>query len=228
MNMYRLIKSVLLIYVGIMFGGCFQDGTRNKVNIKPYLTNLTPTSVSIKWNTLNDEKGCVNVLINGGWKEFCEPSASRTHEVNIKGLKSDTSYEYNVETVLEASPGIFKTMPINESGEDVIWILGDPGYDNISLRSNISAMESYLDTNNLELTTIATTGDNAYSSGTMSEYRDGFFTPLYNYLKDYSVWPVMGNHDNRSDNFYPIFDFPVNGENGGYPSGKEDGFIEHI
>src|SRR5204863_3493213 len=72
-------------------------------------------------------------------------------------------------------------------------------------------------------------GDNAYDSGTDSEYQSAVFNMYSKMLRQTVLWPTIGNHDtDQSSNppsslpYYQIFTLPQNGEAGGVASGTED------
>ncbi|HEY1050910.1 MAG TPA: metallophosphoesterase, partial [Prosthecobacter sp.] len=72
-------------------------------------------------------------------------------------------------------------------------------------------------------------GDNAYNSGTDTEYQTGYFSMYDNIFRKMPQWSTLGNHDanngttNPSTNFpyFDMFTFPTAGECGGVASGTE-------
>lgn len=69
---------------------------------------------------------------------------------------------------------------------------------------------------------------NAYVDGTIQEYQYAVFNQYPKMLKQSPLWPVLGNHDNRTakistetGGYYDLFSLPTNGEAGGTPSGRE-------
>jgi hypothetical protein len=68
-------------------------------------------------------------------------------------------------------------------------------------------------------------GDNAYSSGTDSEYQAAVFDAFPITLRQCVLWPTRGNHDvlhaGENNDYYDIFTMPAAGEGGGLPSGTE-------
>jgi hypothetical protein len=71
-------------------------------------------------------------------------------------------------------------------------------------------------------------GDNAYTTGTDTQYTDGFFNVYPSVMRNTVVWPSPGNHEfGASDSptqtgpYYASFTMPTMGEAGGVPSGTE-------
>jgi hypothetical protein len=71
-------------------------------------------------------------------------------------------------------------------------------------------------------------GDNAYNSGTDTEYQNAVFAMYPQTLRQSVLWPTLGNHDTASSSnppatlpYFQMFSLPVNGEAGGLASGTE-------
>ena len=72
-------------------------------------------------------------------------------------------------------------------------------------------------------------GDNAYVSGTDTEYQQAVFNMFPKTLRRTSLWPALGNHDTANNEcpglnhlpFLEVFTLPKNGEAGGAASGSE-------
>ena len=122
------------------------------------------------------------------------------------------------------------------------WILGDPGTEGNGTypgdqKSVRDAYYAYVDetgptgsiTNPNQTDMVLFLGDNAYNSGTQSEYQAGFFDVYDEILKNTVAWSTLGNHDGYSVDFntqsgpyYDIFSFPTAAEAGGTASGTEE------
>ncbi|HEX7879294.1 MAG TPA: metallophosphoesterase, partial [Candidatus Eisenbacteria bacterium] len=68
-------------------------------------------------------------------------------------------------------------------------------------------------------------GDNAYESGTDTEYQAAVFDVYAPFLRRSPLWPTRGNHDaiyaGGSNDYYDIFTMPTAGQAGGNSSGTE-------
>jgi hypothetical protein len=72
-------------------------------------------------------------------------------------------------------------------------------------------------------------GDNAYNSGTDSEYQTGFYDIYSTMFRKMPLWSCLGNHDANNGStsstanfpYFDMFTFPTAGECGGVASGTE-------
>ena len=107
------------------------------------------------------------------------------------------------------------------------WVLGDCGTANSNQRAVRDAFYNYSAGSHTD--GILFLGDNAYNSGTDSEYQFAVFENMYEEkLKNTVAWSCLGNHDGYSADsdtqtgpYYDIFTFPTAGEAGGVSSGTE-------
>ncbi len=74
----------------------------------------------------------------------------------------------------------------------------------------------------------AVAGDNAYSSGTDTEYQQNLFQPYQSVWASLPAWAVVGNHDalsapasSASGPYYTAYSFPTQGESGGVASNSK-------
>ncbi|MEA3373612.1 MAG: metallophosphoesterase family protein, partial [Campylobacterota bacterium] len=195
------------------------------VDRQPYLQKQTQESVVVKWQTPNDEKGCVLYGEQDFSKKRCEEKATRYHRIELNGLQKATAYLYKVEAEslkIDNSDRRFTTLSDDESMRQRIWVLGDSGNYNEGQQEVRKAMQSYLDGENID--TWLMLGDNAYRSGSQEQFNKGLFNAYPETLKKNALWSVIGNHDARRWAYYDIFEFPVDGEAGGVASGSEKYF----
>ncbi|VAX21690.1 hypothetical protein MNBD_NITROSPINAE03-2076, partial [hydrothermal vent metagenome] len=75
---------------------------------------------------------------------------------------------------------------------------------------------------------ILSLGDNAYGSGSDSEFQKKFFNVYKSIMKNTALWSAFSNHDGISSDsptqsgpYYDSFSFPTKGEAGGVASGTE-------
>ena len=149
------------------------------------------------------------------------------HLVRISGLQADTTYYYQVGTdtnvVLAGGDTnhFFKTSPTVGSTQPVrVWVLGDCGTADNNARQ---VRDAYLELAQTEVPTDLwlMLGDNAYNSGTDTEYQNAVFQNMYeDILINKVLWSTQGNHDVAT--YFEVFDLPVAGEAGGVASGTED------
>ena len=132
----------------------------------------------------------------------------------------------------ESSNMFVKTSPdVGDKQFVRAWILGDAGTANQDQRDVRDQYYNYVNTtpvNPNQTNMILFLGDNAYYSGTDSEYQTALFDVYSEILKKSVAWSTLGNHDGfsatsstQSGPYYDIFTFPTKAEAGGMASGTE-------
>ena len=203
----------------------------------PYLQMATDTSMTIRWRTDSVSNSIVRYGFTPGNLSFSVtfPALVTEHIVRLSGLNPATKYYYSIERtgqiVQRDSVNLFFTAaPPGSTLPTNIWVTGDCG----TLQSTqTDVMNEFLNhVGNQYINAWLLLGDNAYNSGTDSEYTSNFFTPYMDerIMKQTPLWPSPGNHDyaNSGTNqplrnlpYYNNFTLPTNGEIGGVPSGTE-------
>jgi hypothetical protein len=215
---------------------------------EPYLQMVTPTSITIVWqtdlNSANNSRvqygtGVGNLNQTAFGVAVIPPSnaAVKNHVVTITGLSPATTYFYNVGTVTNGVQGggtanhFFLTAPpVGSVTPFRVWILGDSGEgpgdgDQEAVRD---AMLTETALNPPSPAIILHSGDIAYNDGTDMEFTTNHFAIYQNILRHTPLWPTLGNHGARSVNtalgigpYYEAHVLPTGGEAGGVPSGTE-------
>jgi hypothetical protein len=200
----------------------------------PYLQIGTPSSMVVKWRTNSPTDSRVRYGMDpSSLTLFKDNSQSTTeHEVQLTGLIAGTQYYYSVGTTTTVLAGqdanhYFYTSPQPGVAQPTrIWVLGDSGTAN----ANAAAVrDAYLNSTGSRYTDLwLMLGDNAYSTGTDSEYQAAVFNMYPGMLRTSPLWPTLGNHDGASADsstqtgpYYNIFKLPTQGEAGGLASGTE-------
>src|SRR5206468_6748556 len=147
---------------------------------------------------------------------------SINHEVKLIGLSPDTRYYYSIGSssgTQAAGPDLFfVTSPVAPKPTR-IWVIGDSGTATAEAHAVYNTYLTYTGNRYTDLWLML--GDNAYDSGTDSEYQRGVFEMYPGLLAQTVVWPTIGNHD-TTQAYFDIFSLPRNGEAGGVPSGVEN------
>jgi hypothetical protein len=165
-------------------------------------------------------------------------TVSTEHEVQISGLTANTKYFYQIGTSTVAIQGnannFFKTGVSPGSSNFKVWVTGDYGVSSAGHPDQISVRNAYQ-------THVGATpadfwiwlGDNAYSSGTATEYTDNVFNVHTELLKSLPFFPSLGNHDYGNQpylsastlttnwEYFNAFTLPTSAEFGGVASGTE-------
>lgn len=222
----------------------------------PYLNMPSHNSIVIRWRSSQSIVGRVRYGLdpNALTQSTDEAGAANDHIVRLTGLSPYTRYYYSVGSANDAltpevsestsyTPGApaptgadytFRTSPLPGTAVNTrVWIIGDCGR---GTQAQANARNAYISHNggasftgtripdlNLQL------GDNAYNSGTDSEYQTGYFNMYANIFRKMPQWSTLGNHDANNGNtnplsnfpYFDMFTFPTAGECGGQPSGTE-------
>jgi hypothetical protein len=200
----------------------------------PYLQNATMQSMKVCYRTSIPEISKVYYgLITAYTDSVIDTSHAINHFVQLSGLLPGTKYYYSVHSSSKVLAGdstfYFYSSPDSNSRTPVrIWAMADFGAGNMHQIATRDAY--YIYSYNQYTDIVLWGGDNAYPWGNDEDYTANVFTNHYeDILKKSVVYSAIGNHDefsansvNENGTYFDIFDFPVNGEAGGIPSGKEN------
>jgi len=200
----------------------------------PYLQMGTHDSMIVRWRTdvATDSQvrfGTTQGVLTG---TATDGTLTTEHIVRITGLLPDTKYFYEVGTTTSGLSGndaatYFYTNPAPGTVRPYrFWVIGDAGTGNVQQTNVRNAYSAYNGAGRTDAWLML--GDNAYSSGTDSEYQSYVYNVYPSMLRNVVVWPALGNHDTaQSTNppaslpYFQMFSLPTNAEAGGFPSGTE-------
>jgi hypothetical protein len=200
----------------------------------PYLQIGTPNSTVVRWRTNVATDSRVSFGTTQGSLTSVADNATQTteHEVLVSGLSPATKYFYSIGSTTQVLAGndanhFFVTSPV--AGTTVptrIWVLGDSGTANTNAQAVRNAYLSF--TGSIHTNLWLMLGDNAYETGTDSEYQAAVFNMYPTMLRQSVLWPTIGNHDTaQSSNppaslpYFAMFTLPTNAQAGGMASGTE-------
>lgn len=196
-----------------------------------YLQNGNTNAVTVRWRTGTAADSVVRYgTTAGSLTQSVSVTGTRTeHEVRLTGLTPDTQYYYSIgtssATLASDSTYFFITAP-TAAKPTRVWVLGDSGIGG-SVQTNVrNAYYTFTGTRHTDLWMML--GDNAYNSGTDSEYTSYLFNYYPTMLRKSVLWPTLGNHDagsadspTQSGPYYAQHTLPKAGEAGGVASGTE-------
>jgi hypothetical protein len=199
----------------------------------PYLQLGTPTSVVVRWRTDVPTDSRVRFgMTTALGSEVTDAAQTTEHVVTVSGLNPETQYYYGVGTttltLASGSTYFFRTSPpVGTRKPTRVWVLGDSGQSNVGSRKVRDAYYAFTGARHTDLWLML--GDNAYNSGTDSEFQNGLFQNYFETMLRKSVlWPSFGNHDGFSADsatqtgpYYDIFTLPAQAEAGGVASMTE-------
>ncbi len=215
----------------------------------PYLQVGKQDSITIRWRTSTATNSKVTwgpaYIVGPGVypSSFTMDVATPVteHIVRIGGLSADTKYWYTIgSTTLvlqQTSTNYFLTLPPSNTTRKLRFLaIGDCGNNSTNQVNVKNAFTSYIGSNDIDAMILL--GDNAYSSGTDTEFQTNFFNVYKDDLLKYNkLYPAPGNHDygNSTANntktgstpansmpYHLNFSVPMAGEVGGVASGVKN------
>lgn len=201
----------------------------------PYLNQANQSSLIIRWRSSQPVVGRVRFGSAPGslTSSVDEVAPTMEHVVQFTGLTPYTRYYYSVGSAVDTLAGgdaehTFRTSPVPGTATDTrIWVLGDAGRANADQTAVRDAYHAWTGTRTPDLCLML--GDNAYNSGTDSEYQAAVFNMYPTMLRKMPLWSCLGNHDANNGStsstavfpYFDMFTFPAAGECGGVASGTE-------
>jgi len=223
-TLYTLLALGALYGVGRLIDVSY--GSYQFVDRQPYMVMQTKNSVTLKWQTPEDEIGSLAYGLSPSrlTNVLFEESKTDKHLIKIPKLQECTQYFYSVtsESLKIDNEGRSFTTFCESAESQRLWVIGDSGKVGKNQSEVYSRLLEYIngDYNKLDMWVLL--GDNAYSSGTQKQFNTTLFEPYIELIKRYVPWAVVGNHDARRWAFYNVFDFPTNAEAGGVASHTEE------
>jgi len=209
------------------------DGSAS-VTRGPYLQIGTPNSTIVRWrtNVATDSRVSFGTTQGSLTSNNDDASLTTEHEVIVSNLSPATKYFYSVGSTSQALAGndsnhFFVTAPVaGTTTQTRVWVLGDSGTANASAQA---VRNAYLNFTGATYTNLwLMLGDNAYETGTDSEYQAAVFDMYPTILRQSVLWPALGNHDTaQSTNppaslpYFAMFTLPAAAQAGGIASGTE-------
>lgn len=223
----RKILSVLAV-LGVW------NSYSQSIKVQPYPQDVTTSSAYILWETNNFtesivEWGTSNALgnSNSGTSFNATDANYKMHEVQLTGLNPATKYYYRVKTGSAVSPIYnFKTNPTPESEASFTFVaVSDMQNDNANPTKfyeicHDGVLDYYQSTYGGDISDhlglILTPGDLVMSGSTYSQWEQTYFTPAQGLNQYVGNYPILGNHEVNSPNYFNYFRLPDNGPSGYY------------
>jgi acid phosphatase type 7 len=230
--MKKIFYYILILY--ILCGASLNSFAQVQVTRGAYLQKGGSTSMVVKFFT--------NLVAVTKVKYGLSPTSltnitgligpNLNHTFELTGLTPNTKYYYAIfkdDSLMQGSAEhyFYTSQPIGSTNKLRVWVTGDEGTGQVNQVNVATQMENYVGANYLNAWILL--GDNAYSSGTDTEFTSYFFQPYQNkrFMKQTPIWPSPGNHDYGNNplkqvshnlEYFKIFNVPQEGEFGGAPS----------
>src|SRR5829696_4023475 len=200
----------------------------------PYLQIGTPNSTVVRWRTNVATDSRVSFSTTQGSLTSVADNSTQTteHEVLVSSLSPATKYFYSIGSTTQVLAGndanhFFVTSPVAGTATPTrIWVLGDSGTADTNAQAVRNAYLNFTGSTHTNLWLML--GDNAYETGTDSEFQAAVFDMYPTVLRQSVLWPTLGNHDTaQSSNppaslpYFAMFTLPTNAQAGGIASGTE-------
>lgn len=190
------------------------DAGSARLTRQPFMQQVTSTSADIVFRTERARTVQVDITSPDGTavtsvSASADPSVSDgTQQIAaITGLEPATTYCYALRGL--TAPAGFRSAPAAGSGAPVRFAAwGDSGYAGSDQRALIAQIED------VPFDLVVHTGDLAYDEGSASQLDSAVFQPYGPFMRDFSVFPVSGNHDYETDTASPYLQAFVLPENG--------------
>ena len=201
--------------------------------VGPFLQSATPTSIMVVWETTSEAEsrvdyGTTPALGQTAYGSVADGFAgSLIHETLITDLDPDTYYYYRASTAGTASAVLhFRTPPLPSSEMPFRFLAySDTQNDgaNPAKHSEIVndgmidfVTESFGPDMSDEVAFVLHAGDFVVAGSVYSQWKTQFFDEAQDLLQYTPLYPVLGNHEQDSINYFKYFSLPKNGTAGFY------------
>lgn len=207
------------------------------ITVGPYLQDAEPSSITVMWETSSGEEstvewGTTTSLGNSSSGIFITGSGfSRIHITVISGLDANTKYYYRVITnsvqsnifdfvtpPLPTSEASFNIVSMSDMQQD--WQHTNVFDDMINDEVIPFVNNRYGNDLATDLAYVFIPGDLVATGSNYGSWESTFFDPAQNLFQHVPVYPVAGNHEQNSANYFKYFSLPTNGTN-------QSDYLEH-
>ncbi len=213
----RYCQALFVAIAGLSVAGLLVScGSRQALAAGPMLQDVGTNNVTVVWWHNRAESAALTLRDPGGQLRRVPAQRVGTRfEARIDGLQPSTAYAYWVECGVQTrdnpqTPGRFRTAPLPGAPFSFL-VFGDSGSGKASQYRLAEVMNRHPADFALH------TGDLVYRKGERRDYAKKFFRPYKTLLASAPFYPVLGNHDLRTDNgrpFLDTFSLPTNGPPG--------------
>ena len=207
------------------------------INVGPYLQDAEPNSITVMWETSSGEESTVEWgetanLGNTTSGIFITGSGfSRIHITALSGLTANTKYYYRVitnNTQSDVFDFVTPPLPNSEASFNLISMSDmqrDWEHPNVfedMINDEIIPFVNNRYGNDLatDLAYVFIPGDLVVTGSNYGSWEDTFFDPAQPLFQHVPVYPVAGNHEQNSANYFKYFSLPTNGTN-------QNDYLEH-
>jgi acid phosphatase type 7 len=175
----------------------------------PYLTGVSETGITVNWKTEGASEGAVEYAVedfyseNSSYSDSVPDSLQELHHVTLTGLQPDTIYHYRVSTGEEYTDDhVFTTLG---DGPFTFIVYGDTREQAPALTQlNRHKLVADRIAQEQGISFVLHTGDLVFNGDDLGEW-GRFFEAGRQMLSSIPFFPVAGNHENNSSDYYDTF-----------------------
>ena len=197
------LALLVLTCTGLACGTALPDSA-GEPYLSPYLQNVTPTSITVMWETTSVIIGTVEFGENDRFDRQATDAEARTiHEVHLRGLDPATTYTYRVrfgDQVL--SPASFTTAPPPGTPNWRMVVYGDNRSNPATHARNVEQIMK------LDPGLVINSGDLVAAGSRYEQWKTQYFDPLRGLAEHVALFPCLGNHDQNAIHYYNYHSLP--------------------
>jgi hypothetical protein len=175
----------------------------------PYLTSVSETGITINWKTEDASQGIVRYATDayyqqhGGYSHVISDAPQQLHHVELSGLSADTKYHYQLQVQGERTADTTFTTLGSESFTFIVY--GD-SQEQLPLFTQLERHKIVADRIAAEddISFVLHAGDLVSNPDDLEEW-GRFFEAAREMLAETPIFPVLGNHEGNSANYYDAF-----------------------
>jgi 3',5'-cyclic AMP phosphodiesterase CpdA len=179
----------------------------------PYLQSVTTDSITIMWETSEPSESRVDYGLTTTYTDcVSDTTPTELHEITLRGLQTDTRYHYAVtsvrgEEIASSEDATFETAVAFDTAFRFV-VYGDTRShpdDHAAVVAGIVASNPRF---------VVHTGDFVARGKEYWRWQTEYFNPAAAFMKNTTLFPCLGNHEQNADWYYYFFRTPAGG--GGY------------
>ena len=200
----RLHTALLVLTcTGLACGPALPD-SGGELYLSPYLQNVTPTSITVMWETTGAIVGTVEFGENDRFDRQATDAEARTiHEVHLTGLEPATTHTYRVrfgDQVLP--PASFTTAPPPGTPNWRMVVYGDNRSNPATHARNVEQIMK------LDPGLVINSGDLVAAGSRYEQWKTQYFDPLRGLAEHVALFPCLGNHEQNAIHYYNYHSLP--------------------
>ncbi len=201
--MHRRAALLVVTCAGLACGPGLPD-SGGELYLSPYLQNVTPTSITVMWETTGVIVGTVEFGEHDRFDRQATDSEARTiHEVHVTGLDPATTYTYRVrfgDQVLP--PASFTTAPPPGTPNWRMVVYGDNRSNPATHARNVEQIMK------LDPGLVINSGDLVAAGSRYEQWKTQYFDPLRGLAEHVALFPCLGNHEQNAIHYYNYHSLP--------------------